>query len=158
MELASKGSLSPKRGFPKSIIGSQSAPKVRKNIKLGIFLKLENFWNRQHSRFNLSASGFREEKNWKKPNLILTRPDNSIGMIRLGWLQPWASFFRSPVFDFSRLGSLKILEGRVSRLENVWMHSTGQVFRTKSSKTQHAPILRVKLDFTRMFKLGLRTS
>ena len=77
-------------------------------------------------------------------------------MIRLGWLQPWASFFRSAVLDFSRLGSLKILEGQVSRLENVWMHSTGQVFRTKSSKTQHAPILRVKLNITQT--LDIRTS
>ena len=66
MELVSKGSLSLKSGFSKSIIGFQSAPKVRKKTQTWHFLKLENFWNRQHSRFNLSASGFREEKKLKE--------------------------------------------------------------------------------------------
>ena len=79
-------------------------------------------------------------------------------MNRFGGCSHGRVLFRGAVLDFSRLGSLKNLEGRVSRLENVWMHSTGQVFRGKSSKTQHAAILRVKLDITQMFKLDLRTS
>ena len=74
IETSIQGFFEPeKRIFKKVLLDSNLRQKFVKKLKLGIFLKLENFWNRQHSRFNLSASGFREEKNWKKPNLILTR-------------------------------------------------------------------------------------
>ena len=71
--------------------------------------------------------------------------------------QPWASYFESEVRDtrfFLSLRILKILDGRVSQLDNVQEHSTGRVLREGLSKIKFYSIffgLRVKIGKSRGF-------